>query len=236
MGKKVTFSDYDSLAKFIYENTIREKGSGSEGTVYQGKDGFAYKLMYEEPWASDVLDVPADEVIMMDEIEVDIESFAFPIDIYIIDDKLMGYKMKCVKKEDLVSTLHTTSYTDFYDIDIYDFHNAYQRLLEDVKKLSEQKIQLFDVTNNVMFDGSDITVVDTHYYTKENHNTYESNLRIIEKAVEQIFNFWLDNSDLPEKEVMDHAMLEFLEQVFDAMSELNQDEEFFFEEVIKPRR
>jgi hypothetical protein len=233
MVKVTNYDKFEDLARFIYSMHIRELGSGSEGVVYLGKDKYAYKLNYEEPWASDTRQLSPNEIISKE--DADLPSFAFPLEIYTVEGIIMGCKMERVKNN-LLSTEHTISYMDFFDIDIYEFYEAYKVLLEDVKKLSDLKIKLFDVANNVMYDGNKLTVVDTFYYTRELKEQYEKNLYIVEKAVEQIFNFWLENSGLEEQEITEHDVLAYLEHVFDAMSSKNMDEEFFYDEIIGKKK
>lgn len=233
MASKREFENYEELARFIYNMQIREIGDGSEGTVYLGKDGYAYKLFYEEPWASDTKEIEPDRIIMKQELPLD--SFAFPQELFIVDGKVMGCKMELVRRN-LVGTMNIVTYSDFFDVDIYAFYRAYEKLIEDVKTLSDLRILLFDVANNIMFDGKKITVVDTFYYTRELKEQYEKNLYIVEKAVEQIFNFWLENSGLEEQEITEHDVLTYLEHVFDAMSSKNMDEEFFYDEIIGKKK
>lgn len=233
MGKIREFADYTSLAKFIYDMYVKELGDGSEGTVYLGKDGYAYKLYYEDAWSSDTDTLVPEKIITTD--DVDLECFAFPYEIYTVDGKVKGAKMKFIRR-DLISTEHTVCYSDFFDVDIYKFYEAYQRLLEDVKSLSELKIQLFDVLNNVMFDGKKLTVIDTFYYTKEEYETLEKNIHILEAAIESIFNFWLENARLKEMSITNHDVLAYLENVFDAMSGKNKSEKFLYDEIISKKK
>jgi hypothetical protein len=142
--------------------------------------------------------------------------------------------MKYVRPS-IVSNDYTLSPVDFYNIDIYQFYKAYEILLEDVKKLSDMNILMFDVANNLMYDGKTITIVDTHYYTREDYNTYEKNLHIVEQAVKAIFDLWLDSAGLEEVEIENHNMIKYLEDVFDKMSELNKDEKFFFEQILRKK-
>ena len=100
---------------------IREIGDGSEGTVYLGKDGYAYKLFYEEPWASDTKEIEPDRIITKQELPLD--SFAFPHDLFIVDGKVMGCKMELVRRN-LVGTMNIVTYSDFFDVDIYAFYRA----------------------------------------------------------------------------------------------------------------
>ena len=95
MVRKLVFDEYLDLAKYIYERHERYLDDGSEGTVYKGVDGFAYKLMYEEPWMSDIKELNPDEIITID--DINLKSFAFPIELYLIDGRVMGSKMKYVK-------------------------------------------------------------------------------------------------------------------------------------------
>ena len=229
MVKVINYDKFEDLARFIYSMHIRELGSGSEGVVYLGKDKYAYKLNYEEPWASDTRQLSPNEIISKE--DADLPSFAFPLEIYTVEGIIMGCKMERVKNN-LLSTEHTISYMDFFDIDIYEFYEAYKVLLEDVRKLSDLKIKLFDVANNVMYDGNKLTVVDTFYYTREEYDTYEINLYIVEKAIELIFNFWLENNDLEQFSVENHDMLGYLEKVSDTMSSSFGDEKFFFEQIL----
>lgn len=232
MVRKLVFEEYLDLAKYIYERQEKYLDDGSEGTVYKGADGFAYKLMYEEPWISDIKILNPDEIITID--DINLKSFAFPIELYLIDGKVMGSKMKYVRPS-IVSNDYTLSPVDFYNIDIYQFYKAYEILLEDVKKLSDMNILMFDVANNLMYDGKTITIVDTHYYTREDYNTYEKNLHIVEQAVKAIFDLWLDSAGLEEVEIENHNMIKYLEDVFDKMSELNKDEKFFFEQILRKK-
>lgn len=183
------FSSYEELKKFIKGNAISELGAASEGTVYLHRDGYAYKLFDYDHEFDPKIEI--DEIITIDDINLD--SFAFPIELYVVNGCVKGHKTKYVLK-DFFSPACTCESLAFFDVDLDNFKIAYYKILKDVIELSNKNIAMFDLGANLMFDGISLIGIDTCYFRKVNYNPQEQNIDMLNTAIEYAFNFWLERT------------------------------------------
>lgn len=232
MKRIYKFNSYKDLADYINEKMIEEKGSGSEGTVYLCDDGYAYKLFDEDHILDPYIEI--EDIITVD--DIDLPSFALPIELYVVNGELKGYKSKYIK-EDYISTYNTAGDLDFFDIDINDFVLAYYKMIKDIILLSKNKISMYDVAANLMFDGNCLYAIDTCYYKKEESATYEYNLKMFNGAIMMVFDTWLCRIKNPNKKVIleEEKIADYLEQVETLMIE-EYGKEALLRKVLKPTK
>lgn len=226
------FNTYKDLEEYIIKNKIDEKGSGSEGTVYLCDDGYAYKLFDEDHELDPYIEI--EDIITTE--DIDLPSFAFPIELYVVNGELKGYKTKYIKK-DYISIYNTAEGLDFFDIDIDAFVRAYYKMLKDIIILSKEKISLFDLGSNLMFDGKLLYGIDTCYYKREENDTYEYNLKMFNAAIALVFDTWLCRVESYTKRltIEEEKIADYLEKVESIMI-AEYGEEAFLRRVLKPTK
>ena len=167
--------------------------SGSEGTCYLGKDDKVYKIV--EADNAHIFDV--DSVITEDDLFL--PSFAFPDELYAVDGKVMGYRTRRVKK-DLFSEENLQSLDNIIDLDFEKLAKAYYEMLTDIELLSDEKILIYELAYNLMFDGEKFTAIDTCGYKRVDYDPLQKNIESLNYAIESIFMLWFSNHmDLNEK-------------------------------------
>lgn len=168
---------------FIESRSLREIGSGSEGTCYLGKDGKVYKLLefeHAEPYVA--TDVVTEE-------EAQFESFAFPEELYAVDNKLKGYRTRRVK-QDYFAGENIFAFENIANLNFAAVSHAYKRMLLDIVGLSSRRILIFDMPFNIMFDGVSFTAIDTCGYKKVDYDPLVDNLKSLNLAMENLFSLW----------------------------------------------
>ena len=136
MNKIVRFNSEEEFTAYRENKTIRELGSGSEGTCYLGKDGFAYKDL-TGGFRSEVY-IPEEIITTCD---YQSNSFAFPHVLFVVGDELVGYTTDAVKKD--VTNYHYTFFSGLDHIDFEKLYQAYQIMYDDAVKLAEDGICIY---------------------------------------------------------------------------------------------
>lgn len=211
MSRIKNFKCYDDLKKFIYNKTYHEIGSGGEGICYKGYDDKAYKLLYEEPIVNTPYKYDINKIITND--NINIESFIFPDELYVVNNELKGYKSKLIKCN-LFSSYNTSDISTISFIDFNNLINAYNYMLNDIDILSTYNILANDLALNIIYDGDRLYAIDTCSYTIEDYYTANDNMHSFNSAFEFIFNMWFKNSDINSNfEIKDNDINKFLYDV-----------------------
>lgn len=186
MGNIINFKTDWQVKLFIESRALREIGSGSEGTCYLGNDGKVYKLIeFEnaEPYV-------ATEVVT--EEEGPFQSFAFPEELYAVNNQLKGYRTRRVK-QDLFAGENIFDFANIANLDFAAVSLAYKRMLLDIVGISSRKVLIFDLPFNIMFDGESFTAIDTCGYKKVNYDPLIDNLKSLNLAMENLFRLWFQS-------------------------------------------
>lgn len=186
MSKITNFKCEWEVKLFIQSHSLRLIGSGSEGSCYVGRDKKIYKYLDFDTKSSYIID----EIITEDEIKL--PSFAFPDELYVVKDRLRGYRTERVPK-DLFSSDRIFDLENIVDIDFAAVAKAYKDMLEDIKLLSEENVLIYDLPFNLMFDGTKFTAIDTCGYKKVGFNPLQENIRSLNLAMEHLFKLWFSN-------------------------------------------
>ena len=191
---------------FIQSRVLKELGSGSEGSCYDGRDGKVYKFLDFDTSAPYIID----EIITEEEVKS--ESFAFPEELYVVDETLRGYRTRKVKR-DLFGEDNIFDLSKIVDIDFAAVANAYRKMLEDIKLLSEEKVLIFDLPFNIMFDGESYTGIDTCGYKRVGYNPLEENTKSLNSAMENLFKIWFMNYKEIEHRIVGTDIDEYLHRI-----------------------
>ena len=205
MDKIVRFNSEAEFIAYRKSKTLRELGSGSEGTCYLGNDGLAYKDL-TDGFRSELY-VPEDIITTG---EYRSKSFAFPHMLFAVDDELVGYATDVVKKD-----ITNYKYIFFNGLDHIDFdklYSAYQVMYDDAVELTEQGISIYDLPYNLMFDGERLIGVDTCGYYRAPVMDCLDNPSYVDEAVKRLFTNY---AEYVKKESLDTSMdvLDFLQMV-----------------------
>ena len=190
--KKIIFDSIDEFKNFIKNNDSGIfVGQGSEGKCFLGKNGNIYKDLT----VGDCIEnYNIDEIITEDDISLD--SFAFPKTLFIVGDELVGYTAKHVEND-----IFENSNLEFPELDQINFDKlleAREKMIEDIKILTENQIGIFDLSYNLLFDGEKLVGVDTLGYYRDPCITFERNIKNLDTAIKDFFIFSLDGREFDE--------------------------------------
>lgn len=188
MSRLVLYDNEILFDKDIRYKLFNEIGRGSEGICYEYK-GFAYKVIFNKniiEQTSGILDYMEDPSQILTVTDIDLPSFSFPEKVYAIKNWLLGYKSKLIKNN-LFNGENFNSPEDLVNINFNNLANAYKIMLQDVDLLSEDKIKIFDLTFNLVFDGKALTGIDTCGYKRVKDNIKRANRDSLAIAIEDLF-------------------------------------------------
>ena len=183
MARIVEFENREQLNAYINRKTeCVPLGRGTEGICYQGIDGRAYKIYFENRVREFY---PIDTIVTQK--DVPSKYFAFPETIFIVNGNMEAYTSMLVK-HNLFDHEHLTV-KGIQDIDFDNLIDAYKRIQEEARLLTEKGILISDLPGNILFDGNDLFAIDTCSYEKESSfDEFNSNKRRIDDAIKGTFN------------------------------------------------
>lgn len=205
----IEFSNEKELKVFLDKKCLIHKGSGSEGDFKFSKvDKLGYKIFFNNI-DYDVPEYDAKEIIMNS--EVGIESFLFPLDILIVNGKIRGYTTGYIKNNIL-------SNDNMYNIDVlnFDFESlkqAYKLMKIDVSLLTDKGILIYDLANNLVYDGKKLYAIDTCSYSRsDNVGLLKENIDSLDDAIDAIIDllFMAEDYDIKSREKMKMNVLEYM--------------------------
>lgn len=206
MAKFVYNSYIDFSNMIMSKDVVRKVGSGGDGTCYLKKDGNCYKVF------DGISTSNFTETITQDDCKLD--YILLPEDVYYCEGYIVGTKVRYVDNDILL---------DFEEDSIGYYYKkmleALPRFINDIKKLSELKIYMYDLCFNLMFDGKDFYAIDTVCYYKKEDNTveevYNLNIDILKYALEHELNMTFPNDEEKVNEIIslvDSYMLDLSEK------------------------
>jgi hypothetical protein len=156
LGDTMEFKNTNEFNTYINDNKSSILGHGVEGTVYLTKSNETIKDIQENPKIIDYTNV-----IMST--DLDLSSFLFPTELFLIGNKIVGYKSNyfpnnIIKKRN----------GKIEDIDIDALLEAREKFIKDLKVLTESGYYLYDTAGNILFDNKSLVAIDTLNYKKKN--------------------------------------------------------------------
>ena len=138
----ISFKNRRSYDKYLSKYLIGPIGSGAQGTAYLTMDeGIIYKkldLTYDALYSFKDYSEARHIITTKD---YDLDSFAFPIDLYSISNsQYLGYTAKYFKDDKLKNNYSESDFINFINR-----RDAYHRFMQNVDVLSEDKIFLCDL-------------------------------------------------------------------------------------------
>lgn len=171
MERYIQLESLNELDKIKIQKQLAYVDDGSEGECFLGNDGLAYKLFFSEPFINDHQGIEPTSVIM--EQDLLLECFAFPKTLYTLSNEIKCYTTRFVNFDLFKDRSEDASMVIFSLIDNGKFKDAYMEFLEELKIITANNIKIFDLCNNMLYDGEKITAIDTIYYTKNHAFTPE---------------------------------------------------------------
>ena len=187
------YEDYSDFLKKVDEDFKYDAGSGDYSWTILTKDGTCLKV-FNEPIEKNI-----GKILTVD--DYDLDSFAFPITLHVYDNKLLGYNSKYVFSESLV---RDCNYIEFLPFD--KLEDAYDLLMEDVNRLSKDKIILCNLNGNLLFDGNNLVAVDTidYGFKKGYSRVFDNKGRTIKTHANFIAKEW--DYTKPNRQLVDEAL------------------------------
>lgn len=206
----IEFSNEKEFQIFLDKKYFVLKGSGSDGDFYFSRaDKLGYKI-FSNDIGYDVPEYDMKRIIMNN--EVGIESFLLPLDILVVDGKMRGYTTKYIKNNILSDNIIYD--TDVLNFDFYSLKQAYKLMEIDVSLLTDKGILIYDLANNLVYDGKRLYAIDTCGYSKvDNKDLLKSNIESLDYAMDTIFNllFIFGEYDIKDRKHMEMPVEEYLD-------------------------
>ena len=182
----IKFSSRAYLNYFLHTKWLKYVEFGSEGIFYYSQiDKAGYKLFFSNEGEYIRPEYEPEEIIKNDEVNID--SFIFPETLLVVDGYLYGYISKYVN-----NNLFDSNMLNFFQEGVIDYKalkEAYKIFKKDVYKLSKKNIKIYDLPNNLLFDGERLYAIDTCLYRYSNSaDLLKENLASLEEAMDVIFD------------------------------------------------
>lgn len=189
MSKIIMFENIYSFLEYVKPKMVKVLGYGSEGVIYTDNIS-SYKIyIYQNPKSEQYRDY-VNKIVTTD--DIDLESFTFPQELYLVKDRLSGLKMPLFKNDVFHDAINNKDSEKLKNIDYDALINAYLMMLLDIEKLSKQHIKIHNLTGNLAFDGKKLIAYDTCSYAKNSGLKEEylnsSNKYKLNRALQTIFN------------------------------------------------
>ena len=168
------FNSISEITDYIKLNAIQELGNGVEGVVYLTKSNKAIKYIQN---SLNTIAYSSDIIMSND---YNLSSFIFPDKLLMYKNLVYGYESKYFKNDVLCNEYRREN----VEIDLEKLLEARERLIEDVKVLTNEKYKLDDMPGNVLFDGNNLACIDTLCYNRNAFVTLNNNISAIDRALD----------------------------------------------------
>lgn len=164
---------------------IKQIGVGSEGKAFLVPGNKVLKVF--NPGHREDEDF-IKKVITTQDIQAD--SFLLPETIFVLNGEFYGYTSRYFGKnlapfnaKDLMGPdefITDFSEPSLREIDFDKIFKAREKLIEDLRLLSQERILVFDTLSNMLYDGTKFGAIDTIYWSREAGNTFDENIRRVD--------------------------------------------------------
>lgn len=215
------FSSDNDFKAYLKEKGLKEKGCGSEGTFYYSWiDKIGYKVFDQDNSYNP-------ELIIMDD-EVNIDAFIFPKELLVIKNKLKGYTSRIVK-----NNIFSDSNLEYFSMDSIDFgalKEAYKVFKIETALLSSKGIAIFDLANNLVYNGKRIYAIDTcSYYRTNDKHVLRYNNSCLDDAIDSMLQtiFLFADIEIKSREELGLTVLKYFDYVIKKVQRIKQKERMF---------
>ena len=164
------FKSDKEFEKYINDLNCAKLCSTSKSDLYISRDYHVIKDIRKDV---DYDNLKISDVIM--DSDYNLDSFIFPSELYVANDKIIGYKTNYFKGDVLEST--------FGRINIDLLVKAREKFIEDMKVMTDGGYYLYDIGFNILFDNIKMCAIDTLDYYKKNDVTLDENLYMLDKGL-----------------------------------------------------
>lgn len=165
----IKIDDYYSLFETL-NHDAKIIGSGAEGVAFKTGSNVT-KMLYDTSF------IDSSRKIITSE-DYNLESYIFPDKVLFYNNKYVGFISKYFEND-----IFKNSKRCLTENEIYNLLKAREKILKDTEKLSDDRIYLLDLEENILFDGERLAVIDTTCYRKCNFDTEEDNIEGIDYAI-----------------------------------------------------
>lgn len=148
-------------------------GNGVEGVAYLDNNNHVYKQI-KPNYA--VLYDPS----IITTSKFDLDSFIFPDQLFLCGKDILGYRTRYFKDDVLCDVTRKET----VEIDLEKLLEAREKMIEDVKVLTEADYVLDDMYGNVLFNGENLAAIDTLSYYQEEGIDLDSNIKSLDRALD----------------------------------------------------
>lgn len=206
MERVINFNSLKEFLIFLGKNKccLLPNGEGAEGRCYLSKiDGKIYKIINKlDIDGKPINNYDIKKIITIN--DVNLVYYVLPEELYVMNGKLIGYKTKYVKDDIFLEGVTTKRICkEVYNLDEKILLSAYYRILKETDKLSDEKIKIYDLTYNLLFNGEDYYGIDTCGYHRIEEDVFKYNQSVLEEAIKENYYQLLCNYNLVLSEVLD---------------------------------
>ncbi len=190
MSSIVDFKTEKDLRKFLFTKKLSYIAEGSEGKCFASSvDNDAYKVLFEEDKYFEE-DYEIDKIITT--VDIDLESFAFPKEIYTVNGQIRAYRTKKIDND----LFNFEEDFDLYSINFLKLEKAYLKFKKDIISLSKEGIEIYDLCFNLIFDGDNLIAIDTCGYKKVDYDVLQKNIVSLDYAIVNVLILCLSQENL----------------------------------------
>ena len=168
-------TDFDLYMK---NNKRKFIASGTEGETYISSDGNLIKYMKDSFSPKYISECP--NIIMSSDLQLD--SFIFPDELFMIGDQIVGYKSKLF--EGNILKFPNSRVDSEEELNIEALIEARFKMMEDIKELTNMGYYLFELPRNILFNNEKLCAIDTLDYRKDSSDELlKKNLKLLDYAL-----------------------------------------------------
>ncbi len=198
MSRIQNFNCREDYRKFLKTRKLSliPLGMGSEGSCHKSQvDQLAYKVL----WSSIEEDDPMEDVgfgmtnlssILTTE-DILLPHFLFPIQLHVCKEELLGYTSFCAPSKNLFHSKFLTSKQAIRRIPFDALKKAYDAMQVEMDALNQEKIEIFDLAFNLIFDGESLYAIDTTWYKRRDKDVHKANEESLKYAIRSVFSLWI---------------------------------------------
>lgn len=172
------FKSSNDFDLYMKNNKRKFIESGTEGEVYLTDNDYVIKYMkdsYDPKYLSESKDI-----IMSSDLQLD--SFIFPDELFVIGDQVVGYKAKHFKGN--ILKFPNSSVEKEEDLNLDRLIESRDKMLEDIKVLTDMGYYLFELPRNILFNNKKLCAIDTLDYRKDTSDELlKKNLKLFDYAL-----------------------------------------------------
>lgn len=204
----------------LYLKSLNIIGVGSQGVIYYDKTKNICIKVFHEYFDNEIED-NRDDILRFSHINN--KTFIWPKDVVTVQGVTVGYTTNYIKANNLYKQ-------DPLEINLNQFISAVKKTNNDIKKLTNNNIRIYDIMYNILYARSNFYVVDTDEYSNnqvkfiDNAQGFNKEIKLF--LVNGYFDYFVKQNRLLNKmyEDKDADILEFINLFKSSLQEVNDKE------------